>query len=271
MYVVNSVMHISQMQLFASVIMRPLQRKRVFCSFLFLFSLLLTQRVLTLQEMHCYFLVNEYVIATQRIKHHLLLCFSILVRDQRAFRQRNRRRAWAWPRPQNWFRVLLANRDMDTFWKIHFRVTRPTFNALCYLLRGELQKQHTRMRSPVSVEERVAVALWRLATGDSFKSCGLQFGIGMSTAKTICAEFELCLLRLKDQFMKFPLTRQELQELMDEFEEEYGIPQKVGAIDGCHIEINAPPDNHEDYFNRKQHYSVYLQAIVNCDKKIYSC
>ena len=67
--------------------------------------------------------------------------------------------------------------------------------------------------------------------------------------------------------MKFPLTRQELQELMDEFEEEYGIPQKVGAIDGCHIEINAPPDNHEDYFNRKQHYSVYLQAIVNCDKK----
>ena len=22
------------------------------------------------------------------------------------------------------------------------------------------------------------------------------------------------------------------------------------------IEINAPPDNHEDYFNRKQHYSV---------------
>ena len=36
---------------------------------------------------------------------------------------------------------------------------------------------------------------------------------------------------------------------MDEFEEEYGIPQIVDAIDGCHIEINAPPDNPEDYFN----------------------
>ena len=54
---------------------------------------------------------------------------------------------------------------------------------------------------------------------------------------------------------------------MNEFEEEYGIPEIVGAIDGCHIEINAPPDNHEDYFNRKQHYSVNLQAIVNCDLK----
>ena len=39
------------MRLLASVIMRPLQPKRVFCSFLFLLSLLLTQRVLTLQEM----------------------------------------------------------------------------------------------------------------------------------------------------------------------------------------------------------------------------
>ena len=248
--------------------MRPLQRKRVFCSFLFLLSLFLTQRVLTLQEMHCYFLtVNECVAATQRTKQHLLLYFSRLVHDRRAFRQRNRRRAWAWPRPQNWFRVLLANRDMDSLWKVHFRVTRSTFNALCDLVRGDLQKQHTRMRSPVSVEERVAAGLWRLATGDSFKSCGLQFGIGMSTAKTICAEFELCLFRLKDQFIKFPLTRQELQELMDEFEEEYGIPQIVGAIDGCHIEINAPPDNHEDYFNRKQHYSVNLQAIANCELK----
>jgi len=123
------------------------------------------------------------------------------------------------------------------------------------------------MHLPVSVEARIAVPLWRLATGDSFKSCGLQFGIGMSTAKTICDEFELSLLRLKDQFIRFPLTRQKLQKLIDEFEEEYGIPQIVGAIDGCHIEINAPPDNPQDYFNRKQHYSVNLQAKVTSNLK----
>ena len=40
---------------------------------------------------------------------------------------------------------------------------------------------------------------------------------------------------------------------MDEFEEEYRIPQIVSAIGGCHIEKSAPSDNHEDYFNRKQH------------------
>ncbi|XP_015775178.1 PREDICTED: uncharacterized protein LOC107353343 [Acropora digitifera] len=54
---------------------------------------------------------------------------------------------------------------------------------------------------------------------------------------------------------------------MEEFEEMYGIPQIVGAIDGCHIEINAPSQNHEDYFKRKQHYSVNLQAIVDANLK----
>ena len=54
---------------------------------------------------------------------------------------------------------------------------------------------------------------------------------------------------------------------MDEFEESYGIPQIMGAIDACHTEINAPPDNHEDYFNRKQHYSVNLQEIVDSNLK----
>ena len=54
---------------------------------------------------------------------------------------------------------------------------------------------------------------------------------------------------------------------MDEFEESYGIPQIMGAIDGYQIEINAPPDNHKDYFNRKQHYNVNLQGIVDSNLK----
>ena len=162
--------------------MRPLQRKRVFCSFLFILMLLLTQRVLTLQDKHRYFVANEYLAATQSNKRRLLLYFSRMV-QQRSFRQRNRRRAWAWPRPQNWFRVLLANREMDPLWKMHFRVTRPTFDALCDLLRGDLQKQHTRMRSPVSVEVRIGVGLWRLATGDSFKSCDCNLDLGCPPLK----------------------------------------------------------------------------------------
>ena len=167
--------------------MEPLQRKNVLCCLLFILSLILTQRVLTLQEMHRFLIIYENFATTQKNRGHLLFLSRMV--QHRGFRQRNRHRVWAWPRPQNWFRLLLANCDMDPLWKMHFRVTRPTFNALCDLVCGDPQKQHTRMRSPISGEERVGVALWRLATGDSFKSCGLQFGLGMSTAKTICSEF----------------------------------------------------------------------------------
>ena len=49
-------------------------------------------------------------------------------------------------------------------WKEHFRVTRETFEYLCDLVRVKLQKQHTRFRVPISVEERVGLALWWFAT-----------------------------------------------------------------------------------------------------------
>ena len=86
-----------------------------------------------------------------------------------------RRRAWVWPRPQNWFCLLIANPALQFLWKEHFRVTHETFEYLCDLVRADLQKQQTRMRAPISVEERVGLALWRLVTGNSYRSCGLQF------------------------------------------------------------------------------------------------
>ena len=92
------------------------------------------------------------------------------------------------------------------------RVTHGTFQYVCELVREDLQKQQTRMRGPISVEERVGLALWRLATSNSYRSCGLQFGYGKLSAKYICSEFERALLRMKDQFIKFPLTRQEITE-----------------------------------------------------------
>ena len=108
-------------------------------------------------------------------------------------------------RRQNLFRSLLASRDLDFLWKEHFRVTRETFEYLCDLVRVNLRKQHTRFRSPVSVEERVGLALRRLATGNSYRSCGLQFGLEKSTSKSVCSEFEQAIFNLKDRFIKFPL------------------------------------------------------------------
>lgn len=42
-----------------------------------------------------------------------------------------------------------------------------------------------------------------------------------------------------------------------------GLPNVAGTIDGSHIQIKAPRSNHEDYFNRKQIYSINLQGVVD--------
>ena len=44
----------------------------VLCCLLFILSLILTQRVLTLQEMHRYFIVYEFLATKQKNRQHLL-------------------------------------------------------------------------------------------------------------------------------------------------------------------------------------------------------
>ena len=147
---------------------------------------------------------------------------------------------WAWPRPQNWFDVLLVSPGMESLSKPNFRMSRKTYDELCNVLRAYLIKQDTRMRRPVSVEKR----LWRLATRDTYRSCGLQFGIGESIAKVIADQFESALCRLKNSYIRFPHTDEEVQEKMqkmDRFGEEYHFPQIAGATGGSHIEIRALP------------------------------
>ena len=61
---------------------------------------------------------------------------------------------------------------------------RETFDELCRILRDDLTRQETRLRKPVSVEKHVAVGVWRLSSGNSYRSCGLQFDLGKSTADT---------------------------------------------------------------------------------------
>ena len=78
-------------------------------------------------------------------------------RRRRNFRHMGRR-AWASPRPKNWFDVMLASPRLNVLWKPNFRMERETFDELCRILRGDLVRQETRLRKPVSVEKRVVAS-----------------------------------------------------------------------------------------------------------------
>jgi len=67
---------------------------------------------------------------------------------------------------------------------------------------------------------------------------------------------------LLEDCIKFPCGVQ-LDHVVDEFKEKWGVPQCFGAIDGSHAPISAPSLLHTDYYNRKGWYSMLIQGQVD--------
>ena len=153
---------------------------------------------------------------------------------------------------------------MEDWWKENFRITRRTFEFIVRVAGPEMAKKDTRLRQSIPVHKRVAVALWRLATGDTYRSTGLQFGIGRCTAMLIKQDFCNAIAKRAKEFIKFPETEQEVLQSIRLFTNKSPFPQVVGAIDGCHIALKTVPvDERIDYFNRKQDYSVVIQGVAD--------
>ena len=53
----------------------------------------------------------------------------------------------------------VSGRPGDDWWKDNLRMAQDTFHILCNKLRPYIQKELTNMRSPVTVEGRVAVTV----------------------------------------------------------------------------------------------------------------
>ena len=63
-----------------------------------------------------------------------------------------------------------------------------TFRNLCNEVGMTLNKRSTVMRRPISVERRVAMTLWRLATNSDYRTIGHLFGVAKCTACVIVNE-----------------------------------------------------------------------------------
>ena len=72
------------------------------------------------------------------------------------------RATWAKNRSSEWWDQA-ARRFTREEWKENFRVSPETFTYLCDELKFVLGRQDTQLRHALSVEKRVAIALWRLS------------------------------------------------------------------------------------------------------------
>ena len=70
----------------------------------------------------------------------------------------------------------------------------------------------------------------------------------------------------KKRFIKTPTFKKEWLDLATEFGDKWNFPHCIGAIDGKHIIIQAPPRKGSTLFNYKKSFSIVLLTV--CDTKL---
>lgn len=106
----------------------------------------------------------------------------------------------------------------------------------------------------------MAIAVFQLASTTVVR--GL-FWVSRSTVCNCVREFCKGMIDiLMPKCIRIP-TAVEMEGMATYFEERWGLPHCIGAIDGSHIPIMRPPGYSSDYYNRKGWHSIVVQAIVN--------
>ena len=64
---------------------------------------------------------------------------------------------------------------------------------------------------------------------------------------------------------KYPSSKAKVEKANREFLQKFGFPMVLGCIDGTHIHISEPHENHYDYFSYKMKFTINVQAICACN------
>ena len=67
--------------------------------------------------------------------------------------------------------------NFELLWRTDFRMKFETFMRIAELVMPRLAKQDTQLRRAIPIEKRVAIAIWRLSTGNSFRSVAKTFAV----------------------------------------------------------------------------------------------
>ncbi|KAL5561728.1 hypothetical protein UlMin_031475 [Ulmus minor] len=158
--------------------------------------------------------------------------------------------------------------DEEEGFKYFFRVSKKTFDYICSLVREDLVS-----RPPsgliniegrlLSVEKQVAIAMRRLASGESQVSVGAAFGVGQSTVSQVTWRFIESLEERAKHHLRWPDSSR-MDEIKSKLEEGFGLPNCCGAIDSTHIIMTLPAvQTSDDWCDPENNYSMLLQGVVD--------
>jgi hypothetical protein len=102
----------------------------------------------------------------------------------------------------------------------------------------------------------IVLSLNRFSSGNSLRGCAETYGIHKSTASIIVREFCAAIEKHLKPIVIEKQYKATLNRIAAEFEELRGLPYVIGAVDGSHIPIIAPPIDPTSYYCRKGFYSA---------------
>ena len=112
----------------------------------------------------------------------------------------------------------MADKDGEHWWRENLRMHKLTLLFLYNKLREHVQRQDTLMRRQITVEERVAITIWKFGTGVKYRTISELFGIGRATACVIVNDTCRSILKhLLPHFVCFPVGDR-LKEVVTKFE-----------------------------------------------------
>lgn len=150
-----------------------------------------------------------------------------------------------------------------------FKISTKSFDYIAGLVRDEMKEAIDPKDQPLSPDALVAVAIRRLGSGDSLKSVGELFGIEKSTVSKTTSEFlKAMYAKGIDHHLRWPSTEAEMKEVKSKFEKIQGLPNCCGAIDTTHILRSRPARESEIWCDKRDKYSMVLQAVVDPDLRI---
>ena len=126
---------------------------------------------------------------------------------------------------------------------------------LLTLIAHLITKKYCPSRDPISASERLIVTLRYLATGESQQTQSFYFRISRSTvSKRIDETCNAIWDGLKSTYLKAPTHIAEWHKLAKVFNQEWYFANCIGAIDGKHVCIEAPPNS--------GHHTTIIKAFI---------
>lgn len=190
---------------------------------------------------------------------------------------RSPRRWWKNPcRPGNAFSRMLSWHEeerlnpgiLDHMYLTTFRMRYELFEVLVDKLEHSLpppcDRVYPNLHTPLTAREKLAVTLYWIAKGPHYAEVADQFCLGITTVfKLIRQVVDALIAAMVEDHIRFP-SGEAVRSVIAGFHELCGLPQTVGAVDGCLIPIKCPPGAWNfRYHCYKGFDAILLLAVVD--------